>query len=288
MRYVDVTVAAWRGDEARTVELLRAGTADATARQEGRLLTALEYAHTVLLTGRGRYAEALEVCRVPVEREPATFLAWVPAEFIEAAARSGRPELAAPVLDRLRESAEAVDSDWAAGILARSTALVTPGREAEEGYRAAVEHLTRTAAVPQLARAHLLYGEWLRREGRRGEARKQLRTALERFSSLGAAGFAARAARELAATGERARSRGVAAPAGLTPQELQVARLVAGGATSREVAAELFVSPRTVDAHLRAIFAKLGITSRRQLRDLPDLPGLPGLPDEHRCVDELV
>ncbi|GAB7192130.1 LuxR family transcriptional regulator [Kineococcus sp. NUM-3379] len=283
MLHVDVTISAWRGDDVRTAELLRKGMHDATVRQEGRLLTALEYAQTVLLNGQGRYAEALEVCRVPVELAPTTFQVWIPAEFVEAAVRSGHPDLAMPVLDRLRESARAAGSDWAAGMLARCTALVTVGPEAEASYRAAVEHLALTHAAPQLARTHLLYGEWLRREGRKREAREQLRTAHDAFSALGAAAFAARAARELAATGERARARGAGdpeQPAPLTAQELQVARLVGGGATSKEVAAELFLSPRTVDAHLRNIFAKLGVTSRRQLRDLP----LPAGPEERGAI----
>ena len=285
LRSVDLTIAAWRGDEARTAELVRTGTADALARQEGRLLSAVEYAPAVLLNAQGRYAEARETCRRATELDEQSIWTWIGPEFVEAAVRSGRPGDAAAFHERLRDSAALAGTDWGLGMAARSAALLAEDDGAEEHYRAALEHLGRTAAVAQRARTHLLFGEWLRRRGRRREARPVLRTALEELTDIGAAGFAARAARELAATGERARARSGGGPAGLTPQELQVARLVAGGATSREVAAELFVSPRTVDAHLRGIFAKLGVTSRRQLRDLPELSGLPEGRDR---ADELV
>ncbi|WP_456587649.1 ATP-binding protein [Blastococcus sp. SYSU DS1021] len=282
LQSVAVTIAAWRGDELRTAELVRAGTADALARQEGRMLTAMEYAPAVLLNAQGRYAEAREACRRAVELDEQSFGVWIGPEFIEAAVRSGRPEEAVPVHERLSAAADAAGSDWGLGMAARNAALLSGGPPAEEHYLEALERLRRTGTASQRARTHLLYGEWLRREGRAREARGQLQVALDGFSSMGAAAFAARATRELAAAGGRARIRAAAGPAGLTPQELHVARLVAGGATSKEVAAELFLSPRTVDAHLRGIFAKLGIVSRRQLR------GLPGLLDAHGSVEELV
>ena len=280
MLYVDVTIAAWRGDEARTEDLVRVGTADATARGEGRLLSALEYARAVLLNSRGRYAEALDACRPAAELDEHSYRVWIVPDFVEAAVRAGRPDLAAPVHERWRE--EAVDSDWMAGLIARCSALLDDGAEAETHHRASLEHLARGHGLPQLGRSHLLYGEWLRREGRVRDARAQLTTAHEVLHAVGARGFAARAARELAATGARARPRRSpsSGPAGLpldlpggqlTAQERHVARLVATGATTKEAAAALFLSHRTVDAHLRSIFAKLGITSRRELRGHPEL-----------------
>ncbi|WP_432535018.1 ATP-binding protein [Kineococcus arenarius] len=277
MLTVPVIIAAWQGDEPATTRIVQAASADAAMRREGGHLSVMEYATALLLNAQGRYGEALDACRTAVDLHEQDVRVWLLPEFVEAAVRAGRRDLAVPVHERLREGVELLRSDWAAGTVARCAALLAEGEEAEEQYRAAVEHLSRTAAAPQLARAHLLYGEWLRREGRKREARERLRLAHDAFSGLGATAFAARAARELAATGERARTRGATGDeqrAQLTAQELQVARAVAAGATSKEVAAELFLSPRTVDAHLRNIFAKLGITSRRQLRHLP-LPAGP-------------
>ncbi|MFV2178880.1 LuxR C-terminal-related transcriptional regulator [Actinomadura sp. LOL_016] len=180
-------------------------------------------------------------------------------------------------MDRLVERTLTSGTDWAAGIGLRSRALLTRGPGAEDLYREAIHRLERTRAVPQLARTRLLYGEWLRREARRGDARARLRRAHETLASIGAAGFAARAARELAARGDRPARPGATPLERLTPQETRIALLVAEGATSKEAAGRLFLSPRTVDAHLRTIFRKLGLTSRRQLRDLrPHLPAEPG------------
>jgi DNA-binding CsgD family transcriptional regulator len=192
-------------------------------------------------------------------------------EVVEAAVRAGHPRRAAAALRELSVRAQASGTPWALGLAARSRALTSTGPAAEEHYLEAIERLRNCRIATHLARTHLVYGEWLRREGRRQDARDQLRTAHEMLSDMGAEAFAARAARELRATGEHPRSRTAQPTDALTAQELHIARLVATGATSREVGAQLFLSPRTVEAHLRSIFRKLGITSRRQLRAL-ELP----------------
>jgi DNA-binding CsgD family transcriptional regulator len=184
-------------------------------------------------------------------------------ELIEAAVRAGQAARAAAALERLSPQARASGTQWALGLQARSQALTCTGPVAEDLYREAVERLGDCRIATHLARAHLVYGEWLRRQGR-----EQLRTAHEMLSGMGVEAFAARAARELRATGGQPRKRTVQPADTLTAQELHVARLVATGATSREVGAQLFLSPRTIDAHLRNIFRKLDITSRRQLRNL--------------------
>ena len=285
MLTVDVAVAAWRGDEDRTVAIARAAVDDAEPRREGRVLTVVEYSVAVLRNAQGRYVEALEALGAggPATLEEQDIRVWILPEVVEAAVRAGRLELAATAHERLRDGEEVLDSDWVTGMTARSAALLTEGADAEGLYRSALEHLSRTRAAPQLARTHLVFGEWLRRVGRRGEAREQLRTALEAFAAMGAQAFAARATRELAIIGERPRTRG-AGIAALSAQELQVARSVAAGATSKEVAAQLFLSPRTIDAHLRSIFAKLAITSRRQLRDV----SLPADPQEQPATTRTV
>jgi len=183
---------------------------------------------------------------------------------VEAAMRSGDRATAHTALDRLRERTEASGTTWALGLLARSQALAAGG-DAEEHYLGALDLLGQTYVKTDLARAHLLYGEWLRRERRRTEARTQLQAAFDLFDDMGAQAFAERARVELAATGARARRRNPSTLFDLTPQELQVAHLVSQGATNREVAAALFISATTVDYHLRKVFRKLGVTSRSQL-----------------------
>ncbi len=196
-------------------------------------------------------------------------------EFIEAAARSGRAEGADDVLKRLAESTRASGTDWALGIEARSRALLSDGEAAEYLYREAIERLGRTRIRFELARAHLLYGEWLRRERRRMDAREQLRRAHEMLSDMGAEAFAERARRELAATGETVRKRSVETRDQLTAQEAQIARLARDGLSNPEIGARLFISPRTVEYHLHKVFTKLGIRSRIQLDDaLPSEPRL--------------
>ena len=187
-------------------------------------------------------------------------------ELVEAAVRADRPQHAVAAMEQLSSRAQAGGSRWALGLVARSRALTTVGPAAEELYREAIDHLGHSRMAAHLARTHLVYGECLRRGGHRQAARRQLRTAHDMLSGMGADAFAARAARELRATGEHPRSRSAQPSDALTAQELTIARLVATGATSREVGAQLFLSPRTIEAHLRSVFRKLGITSRRQLR----------------------
>jgi DNA-binding CsgD family transcriptional regulator len=194
-------------------------------------------------------------------------------ELIEAAVRTGRADLAREALDRLSAMTTIERSDWAKGLEARSRALVSEGQEAEQCYAEAVQRLGHTPLRPELARAHLLYGEWLRRDNRRLDARHQLHAAYHLFTEIGADAFAERARRELAATGERVRKREVGTDSQLTPQEEHIVRLARDGRTNPEIAAELFISTRTVEWHLRKIFAKLGITSRRNLHNAVPLRG---------------
>jgi DNA-binding CsgD family transcriptional regulator len=197
--------------------------------------------------------------------------AWALPELSEAASRTGQTQLAADALDRLAAATSAAQTDWAQGIHARSRALLSDGEDVEAAYREAIERLGRTPLRPELARAHLLYREWLRRERRRADARAQLRTAHEMFDAIGMEAFAGRARRELAATGETARQRTVEARDTLTPQEAQIARLARDGLSNPEIGTRLFISARTVQYHLGKVFTKLEISSRLQLRRaLPD------------------
>jgi DNA-binding CsgD family transcriptional regulator len=190
---------------------------------------------------------------------------WAVVELIEASARSGMRKTAATALRGLTEMTSASGTDWALGVEAHSRAVLSEGEAAEHRYRESISRLGRTRLRPDLARAHLLYGEWLRRERRRAEAREQLRTAHRMLEAMGMEAFADRAGRELRATGERARKRTVATTTELTAQETQIARLARGGLSNPEIAARMFLSPRTVQYHLGNVFAKLGINSRSQL-----------------------
>ncbi|HEY2702734.1 MAG TPA: AAA family ATPase [Candidatus Dormibacteraeota bacterium] len=274
--YGALKLAAWRGREAETAALIDACVRDAEARGEGMLITFTEYATAVLENGRGNYAEALAAARQACEHQE-LFATRVLPEYIEAAVRAGEPELAAAALVRLSEQTQASGTEWALGFEARCRALLSDGEVADELHREAIERLGRCRATAQLARAHLLYGEWLRRERRRVEAREQLRTARDMFVSMGAEGFAARADRELLATGEHARKRSVETAYELTPQELQIAGLAQAGHSNQVIAARLFISPRTVEYHLHKVFTKLGIASRTQLDQAPlmELTGTP-------------
>jgi DNA-binding CsgD family transcriptional regulator len=225
----------------------------------------------VLCNGLGRYEEALAAARQACEHEHAFTSGWALPELIEAAARTESMRAASDALDLLAERARAGGTDWGLGIEARSRALLSEGEQAERLYLEAIARLGRTRLRPDLARAHLLYGEWLRRGRRRGEAREQLRTAYGMLEAIGMEAFAARARRELRATGETARKRAVAAADGaLTAQEAQIAWLARDGLSNPEIGARLFLSPRTIQYHLGNVFTKLGITSRSQLhRVLP-------------------
>jgi DNA-binding CsgD family transcriptional regulator len=269
--YGAVAIAALRGHEAKAIELIDATIEDVVSRGEGMGLGISHFATALLYNGLGRYAEALTAAESACAYEDLGVLAWAQTELIEAATRSDKRELALAALEQLSKSTRAGNTDWALGIEARSRALVSEDDAAESLYREAIERLGRTRVRVELARAHLLYGEWLRRAGRRVDAREQLRGAHELFAAMGAEGFAERARRELLATGETVRKRTPETRDDLTAQESQIARLASAGRTNPEIGAELFISPRTVEWHLRKVFTKLGVSSRRELRGaLPD------------------
>jgi DNA-binding CsgD family transcriptional regulator len=262
--YPRVHLAAMRGRGKEAFQLLD----EAQRRGRGQLPANMHWARAVLNNGLGDYSRALDAA-VRGTRDAGLFLPGIILpELVEAAARCGRESLAADALESLAERTEPVETSWAQGVLASARALVT---EAEADHRKGIEELERSPSAPGLARSHLRYGEWLRRRNRRRDAREQLRTAHRMLSDLGMEAFAHRAANELRATGEVVGERSERPLDRLTMQEIHVAQCVAAGATSKEVAARLFLSPRTIDAHLRRIFRKLDITSRRQLKDLPEL-----------------
>ena len=264
--YAAVALVAFRGREAEACELIEATRGEVIRRGEGAGLTFVLWASAVLYNGLGRYEDALAAAVQAVEDSNAAwFRIWGLVELVEAAARCGKRELAVDALDRLSQTTAASGTDWALGVETRSRALLTEGDAAETLYREAIEALERTRVRVELARAHLLYGEWLGRERRRLDAREQLRTAHELFTQFSMEAFAERARIELEATGEQARKRTVDARDDLTPQEAQISRLAAEGATNPEIAAQLFISPSTVDYHLRKAFRKLGVKSRHQL-----------------------
>jgi DNA-binding CsgD family transcriptional regulator len=269
LKYASLMLAAWRGDEAEALELFEAARLEATARGEGMGLRLLGWATALLYNGRGRYGEALEAARRCCEEDDVGLFGWSLVELIEAGVRCGDTDAAFAALDRLSDRTQASGTDWALGIEAGSRALLSDAGTAEPLYREAVERLGRTRGVVHLGRARLLYGEWLRRENRRVDAREQLRAAHETFIGIGAEGFAERVRHELAATGETARRRADDARGVLTPQEAHIARLAKDGLSNPEIGAQLFISPRTVQYHLRKVFLKLDITSRNQLLRVP-------------------
>ena len=244
-----------------------ATSSSALARGDGTRPTVTHWATAILSNGLGRYGEALAAAEQGSEYPDELGLAtWSMVELIEAAARSGCPDRAAAALRHLSEATGASGTDWALGIQARSRALLSDGESAERLYREAIERLGRTLVRAELARSHLVYGEWLRRENRRVDAREQLRAAYQMLAAAGIDGFAERARRELLATGETVRKRTVDAAFELTPQEAHIARLAGDGHTNSEIGVQMYLSLRTVEWHLHKVFAKLGISSRRQLR----------------------
>jgi DNA-binding CsgD family transcriptional regulator len=265
--YGRLSLAALRGREAEFSALMRSTLSDAQARGEGLALTVAEFSTAGLYNGLGRYDAALAAA-LPAERVymegPAI---WTLTELIEAAVRCRQPERARRAFERVQETTRAAGTDWALGIEARLRALLSGGDQADALYKEAISRLARTRIRVQLARTRLLYGEWLRRQRRRLDAREQLRTAHEFFRDAGVEAFAERARLELEATGERARKRTVDTLDQLTPQETQIARLAAEGHTNREIAARLFISASTVEYHLRKAFRKLEVKSRTQLAD---------------------
>jgi DNA-binding CsgD family transcriptional regulator len=273
--YGAVALAAFRGREAQAAHLLQTATDDAERRGEGRALSFIGWAESVLYNSLGRYEEALAAAQRASEDCPAVqFADWALAELVEAAVRSAVPERAAGAVQRLSGIARACGTDWVLGAEARSRALVSDGAAAEDLYREAIDCFGRTRLRVDLARAHLIYGEWLRRQRRRRDARDQLVSAYEIFDSVGAAAFAERARIELRATGGYARQQTTETPDTLTAQEALIARLAGEGASNPEIAAQLFISPATVAYHLRKVFTKLGVSSRSQLA--PALPARQG------------
>jgi ATP/maltotriose-dependent transcriptional regulator MalT len=225
------------------------------------------YIQGVLFNGLARYEEAMVAARTGVEHDGFNFTGLSLVEHVEAATRCGELDQARASLARLVELTRAADSGWARGASARSQALLTDGDEADRLYRTAIEEFGRGGVAVEVARSHLLFGEWLRRGRHRALAREHLRTAHEMFAAMPAHAFAERARRELIATGEHVRTRSATPASTLTPQETQVATLAAEGMTNAQIGAELFISPHTVEWHLRKVYAKLGITSRRSLPD---------------------
>jgi DNA-binding CsgD family transcriptional regulator len=265
--YAAIALVGLRGREAEASQLIEGVLEGAAASRQG---TAVQYAHwaqAVLMNGLSRYEEAIAAASKAIEGMPEFFAAtWALGELIEAASRTGQAERARQALARLDEQTDATDADWALGVRAQSRALLTVGDAAERSYHEAIDRLRRTRLRPHLARARLLYGEWLRRTNRRVDARVELRAAHELFESIGMEAFAERARTELRATGERVRQRTAERHDGLTPQERQIAHLARDGLSNPEIGAQLFLSPRTVEWHLRKVFGKLGVRSRRELR----------------------
>jgi DNA-binding CsgD family transcriptional regulator len=268
-------IAAWRGREAEATELIAANMRGVTTRGEGRGVTS-QYSAALLYNGLGRYDRALAAAERVCEYDDIGVLGWSLTELIEAAVRSGQPGRASGPLARLSETTRASGTDWALGAEARSRALLSEGETAEKLYREAIERLDRTRMRPAAARARLLYGEWLRRENRRKDARAELRTAYDQLTEMGIEAFAERARRELLATGDTVRKRTVETATELTAQEACIARLAVDGRTNVEIGTQLFLSTRTVEWHLGKVYGKLGVSSRRDLGRAMARLGHPG------------
>ena len=258
-------LAAWRGQEREAATLIEATTRESTVGGVGVLADFADYASAVLYNGLGRHDAARDAARRAFERDQLGLGPFIAPELAEAASRTGDKALVRAALEWVSGRARVTPTQWTLGIQARLRALLSEGQSAERYYRKSIGCLGRTRARAELARAHLLYGEWLRRENRRVDARAQLRSAHDALDTMGLTAFAERARRELLATGETVRRRTAEAPSELTSQEAHIARLVVEGHTNPEIGAQLFLSARTVEWHLGKIFAKLGIGSRREL-----------------------
>jgi ATP/maltotriose-dependent transcriptional regulator MalT len=263
--YKGMLLAAWRGREAEASELIEASLQEASAGRLGMFVNRATYASSVLYNGLGRHDAARDAAWQAFERDQVGYGPLVVPELAEAASRTGDEALVRAAVQWLSERTRVTRSEWALGIEARVRALLSEGEAADSLYRESIDRLGRTRVRAQLARGHLLYGEWLRRENRRTDAREQLRTAHEMLDTMGIEAFAERARRELLATGESARKRSVETRDELTAQEAQIARLAREGLSNPEIGARLFISRRTVEYHLHKIFAKLDISSRNQL-----------------------
>jgi DNA-binding CsgD family transcriptional regulator len=266
VKYHSLVLAAWHGNETEAMRLIDAAVQYATARGEGRVVGLAGYATALLNNGLGHYDVAFAAAKKACEHDDVGLFGWCLVELIEAGARCGEDEHAAAALRHLEEQTLASSTDWALGVLAGCRALLADDEAAEDLYLEAIDRLEKTRIAVHLARVRLLYGEWLRRANRRVDSRVQLHAAYESLARIGAEAFSMRARREIQATGERVHRRSATSTTGLTPQQARIARLAADGHTNSEIAAQLFISVHTVEFHLRKVFPKLGITSRRQLR----------------------
>jgi DNA-binding CsgD family transcriptional regulator/tetratricopeptide (TPR) repeat protein len=269
LSYSSLALLAWRGQEVTALRAIEASLLDATVRGEGRAIGLAHYATAVLYNGLGRYQDALAAAHHACAYEDLGFFGWALVELVEAGVRSDAHDVASDAFGRLDERTRASGTDWALGVRARSAALLSDGDTAETLFREGIERLGRSRITVHLARARLVYGEWLRRENERVHAREHLRAAHDSFSRMGAEAFADRARRELLATGETARRRIDETRDVLTPQEAQIARLARDGLSNLDIGAQLFISPRTVQYHLHKVFLKLGIRSRNHLGRVP-------------------
>ncbi len=259
-------LAAWQGRPQEAAELIQATEREGTARGQGFVIDFAKCAAAVLYNGLGRYGEARDAAWQAWRRQPVALGVFAVPELAEAAARTGELPLARDALAWLSERAQVAPTQWTLGIEARVCALLSDGADADRRYQESIEHLARTSVRAQLARSHLLYGEWRNRGNRRLDARAQLRTAYDMLSDMGAGAFAERARRELLAAGETVRKRTVQTVSELTAQEAYIARLVVDGRTNSQIGAQLFLSVRTVEWHLRKVYTKIGVGSRRELR----------------------
>ncbi|MCV7170848.1 AAA family ATPase [Mycobacterium manitobense] len=268
VKYHRLHLSAWRGDPEETAALIDVATGMATAKGEGRLRGLTGYTAAILANGLGRYEEAFAGARRACESDDLGFSGWCLLELTEAAAHLGEQDAAEEAVQRLERRAGDSGTEWGLGALAGAQALLADNDDADALFNEAIDRLSGTRVVVQLARSHLRYGEWLRRGNHRSDARKHLGDAHEMFSRMGAQAFAERARRELLAAGEKVRKQPLRSGDELTAQESQIARLAADGLTNQEIGAQLFLSTHTVEWHLRKVFVKLGISSRRQLRTM--------------------